>query len=251
MENFCMDFTLLYCAKLVSKNPAKRVRTALAAALGACFAVAFPLFGLKGWAAAAVKIFSGLAICVTAGKFRTVGGYAKYTAAFFAFSAALAGAIYGVFSLAGLSYEAGVGYIISPVPVGIPLFGAVCLVWIAKAIKNRLKKAGKNAVACKIFSGDKKVSLSGFYDSGNKVFFRGEPVTVIPETSARKLVDVLGIKDSVKIHTVAGSERMKVFTADRIEVDDGVKISTFYGVKIGVSPARINCAVLNPDVSED
>lgn len=251
IENFCMDFTLLYCAKLASKNAAGRRRVAVASALGACFAVAFPLFGLKGFWAAAVKVLSGLAVCLLAGKFKSFKGYLKFTALFLAFSAVLAGALIGIFSLAGIAYAEGGGYILSSVPVGIPLFGALCLVGVARALKNKYSKMVKTEAACRIFLGDKKVSVPAFYDSGNKVFYRGEPVTVIPESSAKKLIATEGIKQGVKIHTVAGSKVMKVFTADRMEVDDGQKISTFYGVKIGVSIAAINCAVLHPDLSEE
>lgn len=251
LENFCMDFTLLYCAKLASKNTAGRKRVAVASALGACFAAAFPLFGLKSFWAAAVKILSGLVICLLAGKFRSVKDYLKFTAVFMAFSAALAGALIGIFSLAGIAYAEGGGYILSSVPVGIPLFGALCLVGVARALKNKFAKRGKTEVGCRIYLGDKSVSLPAFYDSGNKVFFCGEPVSVIPEASAKKLISTEGIKQGVKIHTVAGSKVMKVFPADKIEVDDGQKISTFYGVKIGVSIAEINCAVLHPDLSED
>lgn len=34
IENFCMDFTLLYSAKIAVKNPARVRRVALGAALG-------------------------------------------------------------------------------------------------------------------------------------------------------------------------------------------------------------------------
>ena len=41
LENFCMDFTLLYCAKLVAKNRAHILRLVIASVFGACFAVVF------------------------------------------------------------------------------------------------------------------------------------------------------------------------------------------------------------------
>lgn len=251
LENFCMDFTLLYCAKLTVKNTASRKRVGVAAALGACFAVAFPLFGLNGAWAAVVKIISGLLICLCAGKFGSVKGYIKFTGTFLLYSAVLAGALYGIFSLAGIEYAEGGGYILSSVPVGIPLFGALCLVGAARALKNKFTKAEKSTVTCNIFLGGNKISLPAFFDSGNKVSFRGEPVSVIPQSFAKKLIDTEGIKDEVKIHTVAGSKKIKVFTADRLEIDYGKKFSTLYGVKIGVSYAHINCAVLHPDISEE
>lgn len=43
---------------------------------------------------------------------------------------------------------------------------------------------------------------------------------------------------------------MEVFTADRVEVDFGDRKKTFEKVKIGVSPNRINRAVMHCDLLE-
>ena len=250
LENFCMDFTLLYCAKSVAKNSAGWKRISLASALGACFAVVFPLFKLPAAAAVILKIISGLAICFVAGKYKSFKGYVKLTAAFLVFSALLAGALIGIFSLAGISYAQGGGFILSSVPIGIPMFGALMLVIAARVIKNKFSKGSKKEVACRISAGQAEVSLTGFFDSGNKVYHKGVPVSVIPESTAKKLVDLEGIIDGVKIHTVAGSKTIKVFTADRLDIDFGDRVQSFKGVKMGVSIAPINCAVLHPDILE-
>lgn len=251
LENFCMDFTLLYCAKLVAKNSAGFKRISVASALGACFAVLFPLIPLPAAWSVILKIISGLLLCLAAGKYKSVKGYIKLTSAFLAFSAVLAGALIGLFSLAGISYAEGGGFILSSVPIGIPMFGALLLVIAARIIKNRYSKGSKNEVTCHIYAGQSSVSLSGFFDSGNKVNYRGSPVSVIPKKSAEKIVDIERITEGVKIHTVAGSKIIKVFTADRLEVDFGDKTEVFKGVKIGVSHAHITCAVLHPDILEE
>ena len=250
LENFCMDFTLLYCAKSVAKNSAGWKRISLASALGACFAVVFPLFKLHAALAVILKILAGLVICLIAGRYKSFKGYVKLTAAFFIFSALLAGALIGIFSLVGISYAQGGGYILSSVPIGIPLFGALLLVIAARVIKNKFSKGGKKEVACKICLGQAEVSLTGFFDSGNKVYHKGAPVSVIPQSTAKKLIDLDGIIDGVKIHTVAGSKTIKVFTADRLDIDFGDEVKIFKGIKIGVSIAPINCAVLHPDILE-
>lgn len=251
LENFCMDYTLLYCAKLASKNSAGWKRVAVGSALGACFAVLFPLFDLSGAWAVTVKIVSGLALCAISGKHRTFKGYIKFTAFFLAFSAALAGALIGIFSLAGISYAEGGGYILSSVPVGVPLFGALLLIIVARRIKNKFSKGGRSEVDCRIYAGQSHVSITGFFDSGNKVSYCGEPVSIIPEQAAKKLVDVQGITGSVKIHTVTGSKKIKVFTADVLEIDFGGQTKTYKGVRIGVGPAHATCAVLHPDILEE
>lgn len=251
LENFCMDYTLLYSAKLAVKNGAGWGRVAVAAAIGAAFAVLFPLFGLNAIWSVVVKIASGAAICAVAGKFKSVKGFLKFTAAFLIFSAFLAGALIGIFTLTGTEYSEGAGYILSSVPVGIPLFGALLLVLGAKRIAKKFSKGNKTEFDCRITLGENSVSLKGFFDSGNRVFYRGVPVTVIPQSAAEKLIDISRINESVNIHTVAGSKKIAVFTADRLEVENCGKTQVYKGVKMGVSPAKINCAVLHPDISED
>ena len=251
LENFCMDFTLLYASKLVTKNGAGWGRIAIAAALGALFAVVFPLIPVNAVWAVILKILSGLIICAVGAKLKSIKSFIKFTAAFLIFSAVLAGALIGIFSLAGIAYSAEGGYILSSVPVGIPLFFALILIVAARAIKNRYSKGVKVEVSCAVFVGEMSVTLSGFFDSGNKVYFRGAPVSIIPKGAAEKLVDLERINEGVKIHTVAGSKIIKVFTADRLEVDFGDKKSVYRSVKIGVSHAKISGAVLHSDILEE
>ena len=250
LENFCMDFTLLFCAKAVAKNRAHILRLVIASVFGACFAVVFPLFKLPGWLSIIIKILSGLIICLIAGKFQSVKAYIKLTALFTAFTFLLGGALVGIFSLAGISYEADTGYILSSVPIGIPLFGGLILVIIARKIANKLKKADRTEVSCTVYKGEEKVSLNGFFDSGNKVYYLGQPVCVIPLEKAQKIIDDKRIESTVKIHTVAESKNLKVFTADKLEIRKGEKVKVFKGVKIALSPLA-DKAILHPDYMEE
>lgn len=251
VENFCMDFTLLYAAKAASKNTAGIFRIFFGACLGAAVAVLFPLIKAGAAWSAVIKVLSGLILCLAAGKFKNFKSYLKFAGAFLAFTALLGGALIGVFSLTGTDYLSGSGYLISSVPVGIPLFGALLIIIGAKKLAARLKKSNKNVVVCRIYAGQSHIDVKGFFDSGNKVYCRGAPVSVIPEYAAKKILGEKRITDGVKIHTVAGSKIMQVFTADKIEINFGEKSDTFKNVKIGVSPQKINCAVLHPDLLED
>lgn len=251
IENFCMDFTLLYCAKLICKNPAHIWRIIIASVLGACFAVVFPLLNIGGAWAAVIKIISGLIICLLGGKFKSLKAYLKMTAIFTGFTFVLGGALIAIFTLAGWEYGKGGGYLISSVPIGIPLFGGLMLIILARKLAARLKKTDKTEVGCQIFLDGKSVKLSGFFDSGNKVYHLGQPVSVIPLLDAIKIIDAEGIKDSVKIHTVAGSKKIKIFTADKIEIYRGDKTDAIERVIIGISPRALGGAVLHPDLLED
>ena len=250
LENFCMDFTLLYCAKLVAKNRAHIFRLVIASVFGACFAVVFPLFKLGGVLSVTVKILSGLIICAIAGKFRSFKAYVILTAVFLGFTALLGGALIAIFSLAGIGYSADTGYILSSVPIGIPLFGALILIIVARKIAAKLKKTDKTEVFCTVYNGENKVSLNGFFDSGNKVYYLGQPVCVIPSDKAQKIIDETRIETFVKIHTVAESKKLKVFTADKLEIRKGEKVKVFTGVKIALTPLA-DKAILHPDYMEE
>jgi sigma-E processing peptidase SpoIIGA len=250
-ENFCMDFTLLYSAKLICKNRCGAWRVALCALLGAGFAVVYPLFGLNGVWAVIVKLVSGCLLVMFAGRFESFKGYIKMLVAFFILCFVVGGALIGACFLTGADYLQGEGYLISSLPLGIPLFAALILFLLVKKLAKKVAtKLQKNCVSCHIYVGELCAEAQGFYDSGNSVYYHGQPVCIVPGFVAKKLIDVGGIKSFTEVHTVAGREKLPVFTADRIEIekDDGIKV--FYKVKIGVSAHPIYKAVLHPDLSE-
>ena len=179
-----MDFTLLYAAKVAVKNPVPFWRILIAAVLGAAFAVVFPLFKLGAVWSVVVKIASGFLICLVAGKFKGIKSYLKFSFAFLIFTAILGGALIGIFSLAGLDFAAGEGFILSKIPIGIPLFGALLIIIGAKKLASRLKKGSKEVVTVRFFVGDECAEAKGFFDSGNKVYCRGAPVSIIPKEVA-------------------------------------------------------------------
>ena len=250
IENFCMDFALLACAKVAVKNPASYLRIAFASAVGSAFAVCFPLFNLSGALAVVVKIISILPISAIAGRFQSFKGFIKFALAFTAATFISGGALIAVFSLTGISYTDGGGYILSSIPIGIPLFAVICLAIIIKKIVKKRVNSKVVEVKCKIYLGGTYVPSNAFFDSGNKVYLNGVPVCVAPRHIALQLIDISGIKTFAKIHTVAGEGRLAVFTADKIEIDDGTQVKVINNVLIGVSPKHIAKVVLHPDLLE-
>lgn len=248
LENFCMDYVLLYSAKALSKNPAPSHRIALGAAAGAGVAVVFPLLPVSGAVSAALKALSGAAICFIGGKFVNFKKYLKFAGIFFALSLLLGGGIIAVFNLGGFQYFEGAGYLISSVPIGIPLFLALLLFIGAKNLAKILSSCRKERVKCRVVLGQSKIELAGFFDSGNKVYLGGAPVSVIPKDAAQKLE--ARINKWVKIHTVAGSARMGVFLADRLEIENDKGKTVYKNAYIGVNPAGGDVAVIHADLME-
>ena len=135
-------------------------------------------------------------------------------------------------------------------PVGIPLFAAVVLVLIIIRVRRKFVGTKNVSAYCKIYFKDKSAVCTAFYDSGNKVYLSGAPVSIIPSFVAQKLTDKESIKTFAEIHTVAGKSKIPVFTAEKIEIDDGKSKITRQNVALGISPRHINKIVLHPDLSE-
>jgi len=251
LENFCMDFSLLVCAKLITKNIARYYRVFLGALVGAIFAVLFPLISFNQAVVLILKICAGIVICLIGARFIKVKAFIKFACVFFALTFLLGGALTAIFSYFNLNYANGAGFLISSIPVGIPLFCIVLLMLGCKRLANKIiSKNSKISVKCHIVRGQSSVLVSGFYDSGNKVYFKGSPVSVIDLSVAEKIIDINGIFDFVLIHTVAGSKKIKIFTADEIILYTGEKTHKIKNVTFGISPNKISCAVLHPDLSE-
>lgn len=251
IENFCMDFALTFCAKALTKNPCGYRRLAFAATLGACFAVVYPLFNLNAAWGVVVKILSGVLLCAVAGRYTKFIGFVKFIAVFTASTFLLGGALIALFSLTGASYQGGGGYLLSSVPVGIPLFCAVVLGIIIKTVAKKIvANRSKTEYDCTVVKGDKSACCKGFYDSGNKVYSGGKPVSIIPEEVAKKLVDVSRIKTFVDIHTVAGKGRIAVFQAEKVVLGSAEGERELRGALLGVSPHRIKKIILHSDLSE-
>lgn len=251
LENFCMDFVLLFSAKTICKVRTHFLRIAIAAIFGGVCGVVLPIFNLSNIFEFAIKIILGAIICLISCKFKSFKAYFKLTAVFFLLTLFLGGALIGIFNLCGFDYVQGQGYLISSIPIGIPLLFALLLYLFARKLAQKLKKSENSQVSCKIFINDKFISITAFFDSGNKVYHLGQPVSIIPISTAQKIIDVNCIKDSIKIHTVAGSKKIKVFTADKIEIDIYQKVQTIKNIKIGISPHAIGIGVLHPDLLEE
>lgn len=250
IENFCMDFTLLYCAKAATRNRARLWRIALASVIGAAGAVVFVLLPLGKIWGTVVKLALGFLIVLIACNLSSFKAYIKFSCAFVGFTFLLGGALVAIFSLAGADVREGDAFILSSVPIGIPAFGALILILFAKYLARRLKKTDKNLLRVGVCIGDERVELPAFFDSGNRVTFRGQPVSIVPP-SVEKKVKKDCIKGEVKIHTVAGSRKIKVFTAEKVIIYSANSQKILHNVLMGISGEKLDRAVLHPDLSEE
>ncbi len=180
------------------------------AAVGASFAVLFPLLKLPAFLGGALKTSVGLLLPLLASAGRG-GGRKKRTplvvVAFFAFTFTFAGAL--------LFGESGVfGERLPPHAVGILFLAFLCVG--ARSIERlyRRRAVARNIYPCVVRIGEKQAKTDGFWDSGNLATKEGVPVCFL---SADILYDLCG--DSL------------IFPKERGQVCDEMQICTQSGEK--------------------
>ena len=104
LENLLLDGALLLLALLAVRQKICVWRLCLAAAVGAVFAIVFPLLSLPPWAALTLKFLVGALLCVIAVKKQNGRGrYVLTMILFYAFSFCFGGGLIAV--LEGLDVE--------------------------------------------------------------------------------------------------------------------------------------------------
>ncbi|MFQ7701150.1 MAG: sigma-E processing peptidase SpoIIGA [Coriobacteriales bacterium] len=254
-ENFLLDAMLLWLAMKAAKQEISLWRIVLAAAIGAAFAVAFPLLKTGKTIAYILKFSVGALLCLVAVKGKGIGRYALTALLFFGFSFALGGALLAVYSAFSIDY--GVtenGYLTESAPVGLVLSGSAVFAIVAVTLTKRLyrRRAMRRFVyPCKIELDGRTVKAEGFFDSGNRAQAGGIPVCFLSPDLAFDLLGDKVMTEEMTIMTMGGESRIKIFLADSLEIYCGDKpniIKKVYFAPSGNIRAREYKIILNAAV---
>lgn len=220
-ENALLDGLLLYLALRCVRLRVYVRRLFPAAAIGGAEAVVFPVLALPVWAAYTVKVLGGVLICLVAAR----GGWKKCaaaTAVFFALTFALGGLLTAAYSFFRVETADGTGFYVERAPVALIFAGAgsfLCAVLAGVRALYRYKKVQQNILPCTLAVGARRVTWTGFADSGNRLSFRGEPVCVL---SAAAVFALFGASPPavgrIEVGTVNGKCERPVFRVDVIAV---------------------------------
>ena len=251
-ENVLLDGLLLYLALKCARGKVKVWRLTIASVLGGLEAVLFPLLTLPTWAAYVVKLLGGVLIAILAVSDRGLKPHFIVFAAFFAMTFLLGGLLVAVYSFFEIPYLSGEGYLVEGAPVSLVLAAsgvfAVTVVRLSGTF-YRYRKRRQNILPCKITAGGKSYELRGYADSGNRLFFRGEPVCVISAIGALKLFRGQTPVGRMELHTVSGSRESPVFLCERLEVNGCKKENCYFTV--GEISSREHSLILHTALVED
>lgn len=255
-ENFFLDAMLLWLALKTAKQAISARRLALASAIGAVFAVVFPLMRLGTALSYILKFAVGFLLCLIAIKGKGVGRYVFTVLLFFGYSFALGGALLAVYSAFSVDYRDGGGYLVESAPVGLVIGGSFAFVLLSAALVKRLykKRAMRRFLySCRVVLGGRSVRAEGFLDSGNRATAHGLPVCFLSPDLAFDLLGEGTMTEEMTVVTVNGEKTIKIFLADSLEIYCGGKPNIIR--KVYFAPSNHICAreykiILNAGVTE-
>lgn len=218
LDNFIMDFLLLFCAAVTLKIPFKKRRIALGAAVGT--AIALCSVNLQGFWAYCAKALCLFLMCVCAVGF----GKKLFWFVFLtlAYTFITGGAIVGVFHLFNVPFQTENGLCYNmPVPLFVYLLGVsfaaflcYCLAQFVKQTKAVAPHLKKVQVTLQ-----KTYVVTGFCDSGNTVSCNGLPVCFVTKkfgnVSQYFAQEMLrGNYSQVEISTLTGTQKVVAVQAN-------------------------------------
>lgn len=222
LDNFTMDFLLLFCAAVTLKISFKKWRIVLGATVGTTIALSSVY--LNGFWLYAAKALCLFLMCVCAIGFgKKLFWYILLT---FAYTSIIGGAIVGIFNLCQVPYVAENGLCYNmPVPLFVYLFAVAFTVFLCYCLAQFVKQTKTVAPYLKKVQVtlQKNYNVLGFCDSGNTVCCNGLPVCFVTkkfgDISQYFAKEILrGTAQQVEISTLAGKKTVSAVQAT-INVD--------------------------------
>lgn len=234
-DNMAVNLLLIYATMLTLRRKTQKFRAFLSALAGTAFAVAMPLVEIKALFLA--KIALALAMAAIMAKHNGIKSYLKCLAFFLLYTfltggicVAILGANDGFIALRNPdSY--------TPAVVAVAAF--ICL-FVAKKVVGYVtlaRREKKYTADVVLVVGGERVNCKGFWDSGNRLFYKGiMPVVVSGADFAKSIPNLEKAEkiDGIKLTTVAGSKTINGFVADKLYVREDGKEREFDNVIIGI-----------------
>ena len=255
LDNFAMDYLLLYTVGKCWWPAPSRMRCVGSALLGAIYAVIAPLRGWTFLLHPAVKVLMSMGLVGLAYRPRTWPSFFKRFAAFWALSLLAAGALMGAGALAGSLMVSGGLLVMSP------LWVALLVLWgvftgghkLFYALKRRAA-ALPQSVVVELLWQEKRVEIPGLVDTGSQLHdpSTGQPVILLPrgvlsgleevtEQTAAALSLVLA---RIPYHTIDGPGWMNGFYHKDVTLRYQARVQTLQAVLAFVPDGKVNRAIV-------
>lgn len=234
-DNMAVNLLLIYVSMLTLRRKMHKLRALLSASVGTAFAVVMPLVEIK--AIFIAKIALALVMALIMAKHKDAKSYLKTLSVFLLYTF-LAGGV----CVALLGANDGFVAISDPggyVPAVVAAACLVCLVVAKKTVGyiTKARREKKYSADVKLVVKGESVSCKGYWDSGNRLFYKGiMPVVISGAEFARSIpnLDKAEKVEGIKLSTVTGSKTISGFVADKLLVTADGEEKEFDNVIIGI-----------------
>lgn len=252
LENFIIDYMLIKATLKTVGISADRRRLFLCAFFGAVTALIFPLLSINGAVLTAIKILSGLILVLISSK--EVKGKKIYLCFIFfvSYTLILGGAIIAVYNFLGVSYYENLNI---PLIIGLAY---LFIKLISALIKYLYRQKDVKSFTAKVVlvKNGIKVQASGFFDTGNGVYYKDSPVIFASKNVVEKFFLDAKIYAEIKkigVSTVNGYSEKPCFNLDALEIYFLGKLNIFNNVTLCVCGNELGASydvILSPAFME-
>ena len=237
IDNLIIDYLILKATFSLMKISYRKRRLFLCAFLGALIALVYPLLEINQIILTLVKILSGLLILLLANDYKTVKSFYISAVIFFSLVFLTGGAVIGIYNIFSipLSTEISVALVFLPVYLIIKSIGEfIGYFYKRKEIVSFLYK-----VELKVYG--KTLTATGFLDTGNSAFDKGQPIIFCNQVFASKLLQEHLIKtkfSKILITTATGEKENLSFKLDELVLYIENKAHTFNDIRVCIAKIK-------------
>ena len=244
IDNLVVDYLLITITRKTLKLEVSKFFALFSSLVGTVAAVCLPVLKMNKGFTFLSKIILAALIVLLSGKFRSAREYIRSYYLFLLYTFLFGGVVYGVFYLVGIDFSAIDFTYNADFSLGVILFIAYAVYFALKrftAYLYRKRDARPYLRKCVLSIGGKEMTLTGFIDSGNRLYCdkTGYPVILCSPKTAGKLraeraLD--GVKSEImSFYTASGKSYMKIYKLDSLLIYNGERANRIYNVKMGLS----------------
>ena len=223
LNNFFVNLFIIYLTYAVTNKKFKKLRSVIAAIIGAIFAVIYPLVGKYKYV---IAILLSPIMVLIFFSFKTAKEYFFGLLIFTGITFALGGATMGIIYLSGLKITSSIAY-------GFTVLGCLFVTYFIKQMLKR--RSGRRIDKVTLYLYGEKYELKGLYDTGNSLSDKTtlKPVVVLSKKLGDRFVSKSDREITVK--TVGGTASLKLLTPEKIELAKGKDVSVKKDFLVAVS----------------
>ncbi len=227
LDNLIMDYVLLKETAIILKTKYKKSGLLFASIIGTIGAILMPLLKIKPVYLFLLKIALGVVVAFIGVKHKNFISFFRFFNVFLLMTFVLGGACIGVLSIMGVEYTIS-GYKAAGVlPIGVNVaFGYLLVITTKYLVKKYLRVfiTDKYVLNCLLKHGEVVVKVSGYFDSGNKLFDKktGLPIVLCDKKIIEKMKSLGAVffpPREFSYSTVAGEGAMYLYAVDCILIE--------------------------------